>query len=75
MKIIVLFTKQFCFCLFLGVPAPPGSHTMMSAPTMAAAPSPFRSPGGGTGGMLRTSPWPPAAHAPEGIVSFFPPYL
>ncbi|KAF4528330.1 hypothetical protein B566_EDAN012097 [Ephemera danica] len=56
--------------LCLGVPAPPGSHAMMSAPPMAAAPSPFRSPGGGGGGMLRTSPWPPAAHAPEGFGRF-----
>lgn len=42
---------------------------MISAPSVAAAPSPFRSPGnggGGGGGMLRTSPWPAAAHAPEG---------
>ncbi|CAB3363977.1 Hypothetical predicted protein [Cloeon dipterum] len=57
-----------------GVPAP--HHTMMSAPHVAAAPSPFRSPGGGQGGaaagasMLRTSPWPTAAHAPEGFGRF-----
>ncbi|XP_059472536.1 protein winged eye-like isoform X2 [Neocloeon triangulifer] len=57
-----------------GVPAP--HHTMMSAPHhVAAAPSPFRSPGGGVAGaaggsVLRTSPWPATAHAPEGFGRF-----
>jgi hypothetical protein len=45
---------------------------MISAPSIATAPSPFRSPnngGGAGGGMLRTSPWPATAHAPEGKIS------